>query len=66
MGIVSRFAPSPTGSLHIGGLRTAIFAWFFAKTYDGECLIRFEDTDRQRSKVEYTQSIAKNYAPSSK
>jgi len=61
MGIVSRFAPSPTGSLHIGGLRTAIFAWFFAKTYDGECLIRFEDTDRQRSKVEYTQSILESF-----
>ncbi len=52
-----RFAPSPTGDLHIGSLRTALFNWLFAKHYKGTFLIRVEDTDRARSTKEYEQSI---------
>lgn len=47
--IVTRFAPSPTGYLHIGGARTALFNWAFARHYGGQFLIRIEDTDRARS-----------------
>jgi len=43
-----RFAPSPTGSLHIGGLRTALFCWLFARHYDGTFILRIEDTDQKR------------------
>ncbi len=52
-----RFAPSPTGHLHIGGLRTALFNWFFARNKGGTYLIRIEDTDVARSKPEYVDSI---------
>jgi len=55
----TRFAPSPTGNLHIGGLRTAIFNYFFAKSNNGKFVLRIEDTDKERSKDEYTQSILK-------
>ncbi len=51
-----RFAPSPTGHLHIGGLRTAIFNWLYAKHCNGAYLLRIEDTDIQRSKKEYLKS----------
>ena len=47
--IVTRFAPSPTGFLHIGGARTALFNWLFAKHHGGKMLLRIEDTDRARS-----------------
>lgn len=47
--IRTRFAPSPTGYLHIGGARTALFAWAYAHRYQGECILRIEDTDSQRS-----------------
>lgn len=47
--VVTRFAPSPTGFLHIGGARTALFNWLFAKANGGKMLLRIEDTDRQRS-----------------
>ena len=43
-----RFAPSPTGYLHIGGLRTALYNYLFAKQHDGELILRIEDTDRTR------------------
>ena len=46
--VKTRFAPSPTGYLHIGGARTALFAWLYAKSQDGECLLRIEDTDKDR------------------
>jgi glutamyl-tRNA synthetase len=49
MSVVVRFAPSPTGYLHIGGARTALFNWLFAKHHGGRYLLRIEDTDRQRS-----------------
>ncbi len=52
-----RFAPSPTGYLHVGGARTALFNYFFAKHYHGEFLLRIEDTDRERSSDEMTKSI---------
>src|SRR5436190_8891697 len=48
-GVVTRFAPSPTGFLHIGGARTALFNWLFAKHHGGQFLLRIEDTDRARS-----------------
>ena len=47
--IVTRFAPSPTGFLHIGGARTALFNWLYAKRFGGKFLLRIEDTDRERS-----------------
>lgn len=56
-----RFAPSPTGHLHIGGLRTAIFNWLFAKHHNGAYLLRIEDTDLERSKQEYTDSIMSSF-----
>ena len=52
-----RFAPSPTGDLHLGGARTALFNWLFARNCGGEFLIRLEDTDRQRSSEAAEQSI---------
>jgi glutamyl-tRNA synthetase len=57
-----RFAPSPTGHLHIGGLRTALFNWLFARHHKGSFLVRIEDTDIERSKPEYEDSIIKALA----
>ena len=47
--VITRFAPSPTGDLHIGGIRTALFSWLYARRHNGEFLLRIEDTDRERS-----------------
>ena len=47
--VITRFAPSPTGFLHIGGIRTALFSWLYARRHNGEFLLRIEDTDRERS-----------------
>ena len=47
--VVTRFAPSPTGFLHIGGGRTALFNWLYARHHGGKMLLRVEDTDRERS-----------------
>ncbi|MEM9146159.1 MAG: glutamate--tRNA ligase [Pseudomonadota bacterium] len=55
--VVTRFAPSPTGFLHIGGARTALFNWLFARHHDGRFLLRIEDTDRARSTPEATEAI---------
>ena len=55
--IVTRFAPSPTGKLHIGGARTALFNWLFARANNGKFLLRIEDTDRERSTEEATEQI---------
>lgn len=55
--VVTRFAPSPTGFLHIGGARTALFNWLYAKHTDGKMLLRIEDTDRERSKDEAVRAI---------
>lgn len=55
--VVTRFAPSPTGYLHIGGYRTAIFSYLFAKHNDGDFILRIEDTDKERNKKEYEDNI---------
>ena len=55
--IITRFAPSPTGTLHIGGVRTALFNYLHAKQNDGKFLVRIEDTDQDRSKLEYEENI---------
>ena len=52
-----RLAPSPTGTLHIGTARTAVFNWLFARHHKGSFLLRIEDTDKERSKPEFTQNI---------
>jgi len=55
--VVTRFAPSPTGYLHIGGARTALFNWLYARGRGGQFLLRIEDTDRARSTPEATDAI---------
>ena len=55
--VATRFAPSPTGPLHIGGVRTALFNWLFSKNQNGIFHLRIEDTDKERSKEEYKQQI---------
>ena len=58
--IIVRFAPSPTGQLHLGGARTALFNYLYAKKYNGKFLLRIEDTDLERSKAQYTEQIIKS------
>ncbi len=55
--VITRFPPSPTGYLHLGGARTAIFNWLYARHTKGRFVLRFEDTDTERSKPEYVDSI---------
>lgn len=55
--IITRFAPSPTGTLHIGGVRTALFNYIYAKQNKGKFLVRIEDTDQVRSKTEFEENI---------
>ncbi|NQX80205.1 MAG: glutamate--tRNA ligase, partial [Hyphomicrobiaceae bacterium] len=55
--VITRFAPSPTGFLHIGGVRTALFNWLFARHCGGSFLLRIEDTDRARSTNEAIKAI---------
>ncbi len=55
--VATRFAPSPTGALHIGGVRTALFNWLYSKNHDGKFYLRVEDTDKERSKDEYKDQI---------
>ena len=57
MTVRTRFAPSPTGMLHIGGARTALFSWLYARHHGGEFVLRIEDTDKERSTDEATQVI---------
>ena len=57
MTVRTRFAPSPTGYLHIGGARTALFAWAYARRYGGTFILRIEDTDVARSTPEAVQAI---------
>ncbi len=57
MTVVTRFAPSPTGMLHIGGVRTALFSWLYARRHQGKFILRIEDTDRERSTEAATQVI---------
>ncbi len=60
--VVTRFAPSPTGTLHIGGVRTALFNYVYAKQNKGLFLVRIEDTDKERSKKEYEKNILDSLA----
>ena len=55
--VATRFAPSPTGPLHIGGIRTALFNWLYSKNQNGKFFLRVEDTDKERSKDEYKNQI---------
>ena len=55
--VATRFAPSPTGPLHIGGVRTALFNWLYSKNQNGKFYLRVEDTDKERSKDEYKDQI---------
>jgi glutamyl-tRNA synthetase len=57
MTVRTRFAPSPTGPLHIGGVRTALFNYLYSRHHGGEFLLRIEDTDRERSTDEATKGI---------
>ena len=58
--VATRFAPSPTGPLHIGGVRTALFNWLYSKNQKGNFYLRIEDTDKERSKDEYKNQIIKS------
>jgi glutamyl-tRNA synthetase len=58
--VATRFAPSPTGALHIGGVRTALFNWLFSKNQKGAFHLRIEDTDKERSKEEHKIQIIKS------
>ena len=62
MSFVCRFAPSPTGPLHIGGVRTALFNWLLAKKNNGKYYLRIEDTDKERSKDEFKHQIINSLA----
>ena len=55
--VATRFAPSPTGPLHIGGVRTALFNWLFSKNNKGKFYLRIEDTDKERSKDVYKRQF---------
>src|SRR3989338_6626638 len=57
MTVRTRFAPSPTGFLHIGGARTALYCWLYARNHDGQFILRIEDTDQERSTKESIQAI---------
>ena len=57
MVVRTRFAPSPTGFLHVGGVRTALFSWLYARRHQGEFILRIEDTDKERSTKESVQAI---------
>ena len=57
MTTVTRFAPSPTGLLHLGNIRTALINWLYARTNNGKFILRIDDTDLERSKDEYISQI---------
>jgi glutamyl-tRNA synthetase len=59
---IVRFAPSPTGLLHIGNMRAALFNWLFARRHGGKFVLRLDDTDRLRSKPEYEAAIEQDLA----
>ena len=62
MTVRTRFAPSPTGYLHIGGVRTALFNWLFARQHGGQFILRIDDTDRQRNVDFVNGNIAGGFA----
>lgn len=55
--VITRFAPSPTGVLHIGSVRTALYSWLYARQHDGKFILRIEDTDKERSTSEFEENI---------
>ena len=55
--VITRFAPSPTGVLHIGSVRTALYSWLYARQYEGKFILRIEDTDKERSTREFEENI---------
>ena len=57
MTVITRFAPSPTGLLHLGNIRTALINWLYARTHNGKFILRIDDTDQERSKDEYISKI---------
>ena len=60
--VITRFAPSPSGFLHIGGIRTALFSWLYARHHNGEFMLRIEDTDRARSSAAAVNIILEGMA----
>lgn len=60
--VVTRFAPSPTGMLHLGNVRTVLLNWLYARKHDGRFLLRFEDTDRDRSEAQFIEAIKEDVA----
>ncbi|XVN41139.1 MAG: glutamate--tRNA ligase [Rickettsia endosymbiont of Argas persicus] len=58
--VITRFAPSPTGMLHVGNIRAALLNWLYAKKHNGQFILRFDDTDLERSKQEYKDAIEKD------
>ena len=56
--IITRFAPSPTGHLHLGNMRSCFLNWAYSKKNNGKFILRYDDTDQERSKDEYVKSIA--------
>jgi glutamyl-tRNA synthetase len=60
MTVVTRFAPSPTGTLHVGNIRTALHNWLWARRHGGRFILRLDDTDKERSKEEYADSIRRD------
>ena len=65
MTIITRFAPSPTGTLHVGNVRTALHNWLWAKKQGGRFLLRIDDTDGERSKEAFVDAIRKDLRISS-
>ena len=62
MSVITRFPPSPTGHLHLGGARTAIINWIYARQNGGKFVVRMEDTDKERSSREFESSILDSLA----
>ncbi|QUM72851.1 glutamate--tRNA ligase [Sphingopyxis granuli] len=62
MTVITRFAPSPTGTLHVGNVRTALHNWLWARKHGGRFLLRIDDTDRERSKEDYVEAIRADLA----
>lgn len=62
MTVVTRFAPSPTGHLHVGNVRTAIHNWMWARKHGGRFLLRIDDTDGERSREEFVEGIRADLA----
>ena len=62
MTVVTRFAPSPTGRLHVGNIRTALHNWLWARKHGGRFILRLDDTDAERSREDYAEAIREDLA----